>query len=198
MRYCRKKYEARRSIAWLCAVIGAALALGSCHYTEEQKWSVCCVLYVGAGEAAGPEERTIIRWFGWSDYEGDGKGGPGTYSEGKTFYIDRDDKIRGSVAEFLADNPDKRATDYFIGLGMTCSSSQAVSGADGSRCRISLPVRVVCGPTYTFLPGMTPIPKQMKKPRAGVLYVSVDLPIGRALKTSSRVDPIPGGQLCHR
>ncbi|MBI2741882.1 MAG: hypothetical protein HYX38_35775 [Rhodospirillales bacterium] len=186
-----------RILARLCAVTGG-LMLGGCHYTEEQKWSVCCVLYVQADQSATDEARTVIGWHRQSDYDGNGRGGQGSYSEGKTFYSDKDEKIRSDVAAFLDDDPGKRATDYFVGLGMACSSYSSASGTDGTRCEISLPVRVICGPTYRFLPGTTPIPEQMKRPLVGVLHVSVDLPTGRALKTSSRVDPIPGEQLCHR
>lgn len=178
--------------------VGLALALGGCHYTEEQKWSVCCVLYVRADQTATGETRTVIGWHRQSDYDGNGRGGQGYYAEGKTFYSDKDDKIRSDVTAFLDDNPEKRATDYFVGLGMICGSYSTASGAGGTRCQIALPVRVICGPTYRFLPGTTPIPEQFKRPLAGVLHVSVDLPTARALKASSRVDPLPGEQLCHR
>jgi len=173
------------------------LLLTGCHYTEEEKWSVCCVLYVRADQAASDEARTVIKWHQQSDYDGNGKGGQGYYGEGKTFYSNKDDKIRADVTAFLDDNPEKRATDYFIGLGMTCGSYSTASSNDGPRCQIALPVRVICGPTYRFLPGTTPIPERLKKPVDGVLHVSVDLPAGRPPKTSSRVDPAPGGQLCH-
>lgn len=123
------------------------LMLGGCHYTEEQRWSVCCVLYVRADQTATDEARTVIGWHRQSDYDGNGRGGQGYYAEGKTFYSDKDDKIRSDVTAFLDDNPEKRATDYFVGLGMICGSYSTASGAGWTRCQIALPVPVICGPT---------------------------------------------------
>jgi hypothetical protein len=186
-----------RLLIRLCVLTGG-LTLGGCHYTEEQKWSVCCVLYVRADPLATNEARTVIGWHRQSDYDGNGRGGQGYYAEGKTYFSDKDDNIRADVAAFLDDNPEKRPTEYFVGLAMICGSYSTASGTAGTRCQIALPVRVICGATYRFLPGTTPIPEQLKRPRAGVLHVSVDLPTGKALKTSSHVDPTPGEQLCHR
>jgi hypothetical protein len=186
-----------RLLAGLCALTGG-LMLSGCHYTEEEKWSVCCVLYVRAEQTATDEARTVVAWYRQSDYDGNGRGGQGSYAEGKIFYADKDEKIRSDVTAFLGGNPGKSEADYFVGLGMICGLYSTALGVGGTRCQIALPVGVVCGPTYRFLPGTTPIPDQMKRPRAGVLHVSVDLPSRGALKTSSRVDPIPGEQLCHR
>lgn len=187
-----------RLLRLACGITAAALVLTGCNYSEEEEWSVCCVLYVRADQTASGEARTVIKWHQQTDYDGNGTGGQGYYGEGKTFYSSKDDKIRADVTAFLDDNPEKRSTDYFLGLGMTCGPYATASGGSGTRCEIALPVGVTCGPTYRFLPGTTPIPERLKRPLAGVLHVNVDLPTGRPLKTSSRVDPVPGGQLCHR
>ena len=137
-----------RLLRLACGVTAAALLLTSCHYTEEEKWS--------ADQTASAEVSAVIMWYRQTDYDSEGKGGQGYYNEGQTFYSDKDDKIRSDVASFLADNPEKSATDYFIGLGMTCGPYSTASGTGETRCQIALPVRVICGPTYRFLPGTLP------------------------------------------
>jgi hypothetical protein len=183
-----------RRLSMLC-LSGVALLLEGCHYTEEEKWSVCCVLHVGAYDAATPGARTVINWYRSIVFDGDGQGGQGPY---ETLFSNKDDKVRSEVAAFLGDNPEGRAADYFVGLGMTCDPRSTASKAIMTQCQVELPVWARCRPTYMFLPGTTPIPKKLQKPFAAVLKVSVYLSANTVLRTSSRVDPVPGGHRCHR
>jgi hypothetical protein len=181
-----------------CAIAAAALLVTGCHYSEEEKWSVCCVLYVGGDTSGSPGRTKIIDWYGHTDFDGNGRGGQGPYGSGTTFYSNKDDKIRADIAAFLSVRRDGRAADYFIDLGMTCDSRSAAPKGGTTWCAIELPVQAKCGPTYRFLPGTTPIPERLQKPFAAVLRVSVNLSADTMLSSLARVDPVPGGQLCHR
>ena len=182
-----------------CGIAAAALLLTGCHYTEDEKWSVCCVLYVQRNPEPAPAGRaTMINWYRHVVFDGEGQGGQGPYGEGGTFYSNKDDKIRSEVMDFLADSPGNRAVDYFIHLGMTCGPAPTSLKGIVTRCQVELPVSVRCGPTYQFLPGTTPIPEQMQKALRALLQTSVDLSANAVLRTTSRVAPVPGGRLCHR
>lgn len=182
-----------------CGITAAALLLTGCHYTEEEKWSVCCALYVQRDAEPMPAGHAIIvNWYRNADFGGEGRGGQGPYGDGQTFYSNKDDKIRSEVANFLADRPGSRVVDYFIHLGMTCGPVPTSSKGAAARCQVELPVSVRCGPTYGFLPGTTPIPEQLRRPFSALLQTSVDLSAGTVLATTSRVAPVPGGHLCHR
>jgi hypothetical protein len=188
-----------RMLVRLCVWVGATVLLAGCHYTEQEKWSVCCVLYVQRDAEPMPTGRaTIVNWYRHVVFDSGGQGGQGPYGEGRTFYSNKDDKIRSEVADFLADSPGSRAVDYFIHLGMTCGPAPTSSKGIVTRCQVELPVSVRCGPTYQFLPGTTPIPEQMQKPFPALLQTSVNLSADTVLTTTSRVDPVPGGHLCHR
>ena len=188
-------------LARLYAVGVIAFALGSCHYSEEEKRAVCCVLNIHAYEAAPLGTQIVINWYRSSDFDGDGSGRQGPYSDGGVRFLDKDDKIRLEVTSFLAENPKGGAADYFVALGMTCGPPSVIStlGATRARCEIELPVRVVCMPSYIARPlSSAPIPEQFQKPLDAVLHVSVDVSAKGVLGTSSHVYPIPGGQLCLR
>ena len=184
-----------RLLVLVCGFIGTALLLAGCHYTEEEKWSVCCVLYVRADETAASGARVVLNWYRNVDFDGEGRGGRGPYGEGQTFYNSKDDKIRLEIAAFLAGSPGDRAARYFIGLGMTCDPP---SKGGVTRCQIDLPVRARCGPTYRFLPGTTPIPGELQKPFPALLRVRLDLSADSLIEIFSQVDPVSGGRLCHR
>ena len=186
-----------RILTRLSAVV-CGLVLSSCHYTEEEKRAVCCVLKIHAYEAAPPGSQIVIDWYRNSDFDGDGGGRPGRYG---LRFLDKDDKIRLEVTSFLTENPEGGAADYFAALGMTCGPPSVISmlGATRARCDIELPVRVVCRPSYIARPlSSAPIPEQFQKPLDAVLHVSVDVSAKGVLGTSSRVYPVPGGHLCLR
>ena len=187
-----------RLLVLVCGFIGTALLLAGCHYTEEEKWSVCCVLNIGRDTSGSPGRTKIIEWYWHTYFDGNGQGDKGPYGSGTTFYSNKDDKIRADIADFLSVRSEGRAADYFIDLGMTCDSRSAAPKGGTTQCAIELPVQVKCGPTYRFLPGTTPIPERLQKPFAAVLNVSVNLSADTMLSSFARVDPIPGGQLCHR
>jgi hypothetical protein len=182
-------------------VVACALVLSSCHYTEEEKRAVCCVLNIHAYEAAPVSAQVVINWYRSSDFDGDGSGRQGPYGDGEVRFLDKDDKIRLEVTRFLAENPKGGAADYFVALGMTCGPPSIISmlGAARARCKIELPVRVVCRPSYIARPlSSAPIPEQFRKPLDAVLHVSVDVSANGLLGTSSRVFPVAGGHLCLR
>jgi hypothetical protein len=182
----------------LCAFAGSVGALTGCHYSEEEKWSVCCVLYVRADETAAGGARIVLNWYRNADFDGEGRGGRGPYGEGQTFYNSKDDKIRLEIAHFLADSPGGHAATYFIDLGMTCDPPPTMSKGGMTRCQIDLPVRARCGPTYRFLPGTTPIPEELQKPFPALLRVRLELSADTLIEIFSQVDPVSGGRLCHR
>jgi hypothetical protein len=183
------------------SVIVCALVLSSCHYTEEEKRAVCCVLNIHAYEAAPLGTQIVINWYRSSDFDGDGGGRQGPYGDGEVRFLDKDDKIRLEVKSFLAENPKGEAADFFVALGMTCGPPSVISmlGATRARCEIELPVWVVCRPSYIARPlSSAPIPAPFQKPLAAVLHVSVDVSAKGVRGTSSRVYPVPGGHLCLR
>lgn len=183
------------------SVIVCALVLSSCHYTEEEKRAVCCVLNIHAYEAAPLGTQIVVNWYRSSDFEGDGAGRRGPYGDGEVRFLDKDDKIRLEVARYLAANPQAGAADYFVALGMTCGPSSVTSmlGATRARCEIELPVRGVCRPSYIARPlSSAPVPEPFQKPFDAVLHVSVDVSAKGLLGTASRVYPVPGGHLCLR
>lgn len=189
-----------RVLERLCMVV-CALMLSSCHYTEEEKRAVCCVLNIHAYEAAPRDTRIVINWYRSSDFDGDGDGRQGPYGDDAVRFLDKEDKIRLEVTTFLAENPKAGAADYFVALGMMCGSPSVTSmlGATRARCEIELPVRVTCSPSYVARPlSSAPIPERFQKPLDAMLHVSVDVSAKGVLGTSSRVYPVPGGHLCLR
>lgn len=177
---------------------GIPLALGGCHYTEEQKWAVCCVLYIIKEKAPSQPERAII--FGWqvlASFNGQGRAVDGNDS-GMSPDSNKKRRIKLEIANFLADSPGGRASDYFRSLAMACDPAMSSPKAGVTRCHIELPIQVTCGPTYRFLPGTTPIPKEMQEPLPALLRMSVDLSGDTLIDVTTRIDPVPGGHLCHR
>ena len=137
------------------------------------------------------EARTVIKWHRQTDYDGDGMGGQGSTAKARrSIATGRQDQSRRR--RFLDDDPARRATDCFLGLGMTCTPV----GDGGRDCRSPCQ----CGhlrPDLRFLPGTTRIPERLKsRSLASCAYASTCQPAGQ-LKPSVRVDPVPGGQLCH-
>jgi hypothetical protein len=177
---------------------GVAVSLAGCHYTEAQKWAVCCVLYIVKDKAPSPSaQTTIIAWQGSTWFGGDGSASDMNDDLASSDTIKKR-RIKGEIANFLTDRPGERASDYFQSLGMTCNPAAPSPRAGATRCDLELPIQVRCGPTYRFLPGTTPIPKEMQEPIPAVLRMSVELSADTLIDASTRIDPIPGGRLCHR
>lgn len=187
-----------RCLVWVGLSAGIPLSLGGCHYTEAQKWDVCCVLYIAKDDKAqdSPERRTILSWQVTTSFNGHGKANEGTI--GGVPFGNKKGRIEAEIANFLADSPGGRASDYFRSLGMACDPAPSSPKAGVTRCDLELPIRVTCGPTYRFLPGTTPIPKEMQEPLSAVLRMSVDLSDVTLIHITTRIDPVPGGHLCHR
>jgi hypothetical protein len=183
--------------AWAALSVATALSLGGCHYTEAQKWAVCCALYVIKDKAPEPSARaTIIEWQGVTMFGGDGSAAD--LNDLKSADSNKRRQIKLEIANFLADRPRGQASDYFRSLGMTCGPATPSTKVGVTRCDLELPIQVECGPTYRFLPGTTPIPKEMQGLLPAPLRTSVDLSADTLIDVTTRSDPIPGGHLCHR
>jgi hypothetical protein len=187
-----------RYFVWLCVWAGPAILLSGCHYSEEDKWKVCCALYVLRDETPSASARTtIIKWQRATWFDGDGSAGDWN-DDNKSSDTIKKRQIKSEIANFLADSPGGRATDYFLSLGMTCSPDTAMPKVDVTHCDIELPISVVCGPTYRWLPGTTPIPEELQKPLPARLRMTVDISTSTLLDASTRIEPVSGGRLCHR
>ncbi len=106
-------------------------------------------------------------------------------------------RIESEVVDFLARIPGARATDYFVGLGMTC---RPVIGPEHGviRCEIELQLWAECWSRNMFFPGGAPVPEELRKPIPALLRMSVDVSASTIREPSTRVLPVPGGRLCHR
>ena len=70
-----------RLIVWLCLWFGPVVALGGCHYSEEDSWKVCCLLHVVRDETPNPPGRNVIRnWQNRTLFGGDGSASDATDS----------------------------------------------------------------------------------------------------------------------
>src|SRR5205823_6354758 len=97
-------------LAWTGLSAGTALSLGGCHYTEEQKWAVCCALCNIKDEAPSESARaTIIEWQGLTWFDGHGNASDSSDS-GDT---NKKRRTNLEIVNFLADNPGGQASDYF-------------------------------------------------------------------------------------
>jgi hypothetical protein len=187
-----------RYLVWAGLSAGTALSLSGCHYTEEQKWAVCCVLYIIKDAAPSqPERATIIKWQTHTWFHGRGIAGDPIYLS-RTGDTDKEQRIKLEIANFLADSPGGQASDYFRSLGMACDPVTPSPKVGVTRCRLELPIHVRCGPTYGPLPGTTPIPREMQEPLPALLRMSVDVSADTLIGVTTRIDPVPGGHLCHR
>jgi hypothetical protein len=185
-------------LAWFCAFAGVLLPLSGCHYTEEQKWDVCCVLYIIKEKPPSqPERATIIEWQAHTWFHGRGVAGDSNTTD-RAGDTNKKRQIRLEIANFLADSPGSQASDYFRSLGMACDPVTSPPKSSVTRCLLELPIQVRCGPTYGPLPGTTPIPKEMQEPLPALLRMSVDVSADTLVGVTTRIDPVPGGHLCHR
>src|SRR4051794_1218389 len=92
-----------RCLVWAGLSAAAALSLSGCHYTEEQKWAVCCVLYIIKDEAPSQSARaTMIEWQAHTGFHGRGIAGDSTVS-GRLGDTPKHRQIRLEIANFLAD-----------------------------------------------------------------------------------------------
>lgn len=188
-----------RCLVWAGFSAGIPLSLGGCHYTEEQKWAVCCALYIAKDDKAqgSPERATIFKWQVNTSFNGRGRANEGNDSA-MSPASNKKRRIELEIANFLADSPGGRASDYFRSLGMACDPAMPSPKAGVTRCHLELPIQVMCGPTYRRLPGTTPIPKEMQEHLPALLRMSVDLSDDTLIDVTTRIEPVPGGHLCHR
>jgi hypothetical protein len=187
-----------RYLSWLRLLMAAAFPLAGCHYTEEQSWSICCTTMIVGDETASPPGRqTIIGWVRRTGFSGTGKADEWVNSSLPPFYSWKKNKIASDLADYLAGNPGNPASAFFVSLGMTCRR-KAATNDDVTRCDVELPTWVECLSMNIYFPGGPPVPEELRKPLPAVLHVSVDVSASAFLDTSARLQPIPGGRLCHR
>jgi hypothetical protein len=185
-----------RYIVRLCFWAGAIISLGGC-YSAEDSWADCCSLRIIGDETSSPAaRRTIIDWQQLTFFGGNGSGVDANNTNLPGSWKKR--HINQAVTEFLASNPGARASDYFLGLGMTCRPVTTVPNDGVTRCEDELPIWIMCRSRNEFFPGGAPIPEELRKPMSALLRVSVDVSASAFLATSARVIAAPGGRLCHR
>jgi len=79
---------------------------------------------------------------------------------------------------------------------MTCTPSGG-SKADPTRCEVELSVWARCVAKLSVL-FPSPVPKELRKPIAAVLQMTIDVSGSDILGSSVQVVLYPGGRLCHR
>lgn len=175
----------------------AALALGGCHYCEEESWKICCFLHIIRAEASSPASHAvIIAWQGRTLFSDNGLASDA--NDSKLSYSWKKGRIESEVADFLTRTvPETPASAYFAGLGLTCRRLTAAQDS-ATRCEIDMPVTAECWSRNLFFPGGAPLPKELRKPFHAVLRVGVDVSASTVRDVYTQVFPVPGGRLCHR
>jgi hypothetical protein len=187
--------RAIRGLLWLCVWPGAVLSVAGC-YNAEDSWKICCGLVLVEDETSSPAARnTIIDWQKFTSFGADGSAVDSNNTNLPGSWKKR--RLEAATAEFLADNPGARASDYFRGLGMACRPA-TVPKSDVTQCDIELPIWAECVSLNVFFPWGAPIPEELRKPMPAFLQVRVDVSASTFLGTATRVVPVPGGHLCQR
>ena len=146
------KLRRRRRLARLCAFTGVFLSLSGCHYaSEEDLWASCCrssIIKDRSAISEGP--RTIIAWQRETWFSGNGVATDFVSVGSRVRESWKKQRIQSDLVAFLAGNPERPATDYFLGLGMSCMT-RAVSSKDAkSHCEIELPIWIECDTKAIF------------------------------------------------
>jgi hypothetical protein len=177
----------RAAVALAVAMLGAA-----CAYDDAQLWGNCCALEIADRESSSKERNTLIAW-GRGGFLGDGRS---TDWEGRKAAW-RKREIALGLADFQKAHPGSQGRDYLTGLGMTCGPVRDPN-AEETRCAVGLSVWVTCTVKFgwAFLPN--PVPKELSKPIAAILQMTIDVSGSDILDSSVQVMPLPGGRLCHR
>lgn len=169
----------------LVAVLGAA-----CAYDEEQSWRECCALKVADERSGSKQRETLIAWGRVNNFDGNGTN---NWNNTKAW---RHREIGLGLADFQKARPGSQGRDYLTHLGMTCAPVRG-SKADLTRCEVELSVWVKCTVLFGwYFP--TPVPKELRKPIAAILRMTIDLSASDILDSSVQVMPVPGGRLCQR
>lgn len=172
------------------ALLVAALG-GACAYygDDEPLWGNCCALKIADEQSSSTERDTLIAWGRVANFHGDGTN---DYDGGKAW---RQRQIALGLADFQKTHPDSQGPAYLAGLGMTCGPVGPKTGR--TRCAVELSVWVTCiGKFGLYFP--PPVPREVRKPIAAVLQMTIDVSESDVLDSSVRVVPIPGGRLCQR
>lgn len=187
--------RAIRCLVWLSVWAGGVLSVAGC-YNAEDSWKICCGLVIVEDETSSPTARnTIIDWQQFTSFGANGSALDSNNTNLPGSWKKR--RIEAAIAEFLADNPGARASDYFGGLGMTCAPA-AIPKSDVAQCDIELPIWAECVSLNVFFPWGAPIPEELRKPMPAFLQVRIGVSATAFLGTATRVVPVPGGRLCQR
>lgn len=184
------RQAARRCVSLARAVLIACLGAGcTANSNDELLWGNCCALKI-ADEKSGSQARdTLLAWSRHVNFNGNGD----TWDGSKAW---RKAEFGRGLASFLETHPGAQARDYLADLGMRCSSISAET-SDLTRCEVELSVWVRCTAKLGWL-FPAPVPKEMRKPIAAILQMTIDVSASDILDSSTRMAPLPGGRLCER
>lgn len=174
-------------MALLVAALGAA-----CAYDEEGLWGNCCGLEIADEESSSKERGLLIAWGRVGGFLGDGSpmGGDGPSAWRKR-------EIASGLADFQKAHPGSQGRDYLADLGMVCGLVRGPT-AEQTRCAMELRVWVTCTVKFGWPYFPNPVPKELRKPIAAVLQMTIDVSASDVLDASAQIVPLPGGRLCHR
>lgn len=187
----RPEHAAKHRTALATALLTAALG-AACTYdgSDELLWGNCCALKVADETSGSTQRETLIAWGRVNNFHGDGTN---RWNNTKAW---RHREIGLGLADFQRAHPGSQARDYLTHLGMTCAPVR-VSKANVTRCDVELSIWVKCTALFGwYFP--PPVPKELRKPIAAVLQMTIDLSASDILDSSVQVVPVPGGRLCQR
>lgn len=183
-----------KGFAQVCSFVVGVLALTNCHYDEEQAWRECCFLKIVQDTAGSARGKMIVDWA-YERMNFDPADGTSRSPVGGTPW--QRQEILSAFSRYLADNPGAAMSAYFTSLGMTCRAAGEPK-ENLTRCEIDLPIVAKCLSLNVFYPFRLPVPKELREPFSAVLHVVVDSSVHNLLDVHSRIQPLPGGRLCHR
>ncbi len=179
-------YRLSLATALLIGGLGAA-----CAYDEAQSWRECCALKIVGENPSSKERNTLMAWGG-THFHGDGGS-----QDGEDRKAWRRRQIAYGLTVFQERHHGDQARDYLASLGMTCGAVDARK-AEPTRCAAALPVWATCTVLFSWPILSTPVPKELQKPIAALLQMSIDVSGSQILDSSVRVVPFAGGRLCKR
>lgn len=173
---------------WRCWPPSSALPAPT---TRHNPGGECCALEVADEKSSSKDRETLIAWGRAVNFHGDGTN---NYDNTKAW---RQREIGLGLADFQKVHPGSQGRDYLTGLGMTCGPARGPK-ANRTRCEAELSVRVTCTVLFSWPFLSTPVPKELRKPIAAVLQMTIEVSASDILDSSVQVVPLPGARLCQR
>lgn len=177
-------------MALLVVVLVAACAYDG---DDELLWGNCCALEIADQKSSSKERDTLVVWGGTIGFHGDG-----TSTDWERTKAWRRRQIAYGFAVFQERHQPSQARDYLAGLGMTCAPFDDTPKAGRERCAVEFPVHVTCTVKFGWAYFPNPVPRELRKPIAAILQMTIDVSASDVLDSSVQVVPLPGGRLCHR